>query len=74
MAEVSSTLPFPSLTAIPAFLALLGYAVSYLQNDTLLNSRNGMILIINPFNRQVCGNRNICPSEVIRFVEKNSIS
>jgi hypothetical protein len=49
MAEVSSTLPFPSLTAIPAFLALLGYAVSYLQNDTLLNSRNGMILIINPF-------------------------
>lgn len=25
-------------------------------------------------NRQVCGNRNICPSEVIRFVEKNSIS
>lgn len=23
-------------------------------------------------NRQVCGNRNICPSEVIRFVEKNS--
>jgi hypothetical protein len=24
--------------------------------------------------RQVCGNRNICPSEVIRFVEKNSIS
>jgi hypothetical protein len=39
-----------ALTAIPAFLALLGYAVSYLQNDTLLNSRNGMILIINPFN------------------------
>ena len=23
-------------------------------------------------NRQVCGNRNICPPEVIRFVEKNS--